>query len=174
MNDSNLLGHMILKHWQTHHPKMLAELQGNHQLEQTLHETQEQAGDPLYELISVRKNGQPGGVGDGDARMDLPTERGPPAATIVRGFETERQETAARDFRITSAHHICEGSLREKALANIDAIRTLKLVETESRDATEAEKSILVRYAGWGAMPGVFRPYPQQEWQPVANQVRER
>jgi CRISPR/Cas system-associated endonuclease Cas1 len=55
MSDSNLLGQMILKHWQTHHPKMLAELQSNHQLEQTLHETQERAGDLLYELISVQK-----------------------------------------------------------------------------------------------------------------------
>ena len=26
MHDSNLLGQMILKHWQMHHPKMLAEL----------------------------------------------------------------------------------------------------------------------------------------------------
>ncbi len=28
MNDSNRLGQMILKHWQTHYPKMLAELIG--------------------------------------------------------------------------------------------------------------------------------------------------
>ncbi|MGA9725005.1 MAG: hypothetical protein WBQ86_21290 [Candidatus Binatus sp.] len=26
MNDSNRLGQMILKRWQTHHPKMLAQL----------------------------------------------------------------------------------------------------------------------------------------------------
>ncbi|MGD1026104.1 hypothetical protein [Candidatus Binatus soli] len=93
---------------------------------------------------------------------------------MVRGLETEKEETPARDFRIISAHHIGEGSLRGKALTNIDAIRTLKLIETENRDATEAEKSILVRYAGWGAMPGAFRPYPPQEWQSVANQLRER
>ncbi|MGB8412326.1 MAG: hypothetical protein WCE23_05820 [Candidatus Binatus sp.] len=55
MHDSNRLGQMSLKHWQTHHPKMLAELRSNHQLEPTLHETQERAGDLLYELISVRK-----------------------------------------------------------------------------------------------------------------------
>ncbi len=55
MHDSNRLGQIILKHWQTHHPMMLAELQSNHQLEQTIHEAQERAGDLLYELISVRK-----------------------------------------------------------------------------------------------------------------------
>jgi hypothetical protein len=90
--------------------------------------------------------------------MDLPTERGPPAATIVRGLETEKEETPARDFRITADHHIGEGSLREKALVNIDAIRTLKQIESENRDATDAEKSILVRYVGWDTMPNAFRP----------------
>ena len=79
----------------------------------------------------------------------------------------------ARDFRITAAHRIGEGSLREKALANIEAIRTLKQIEAENRDATEAEKAILARYAGWGAMANAFRPYPPQDWQPVASQLRE-
>jgi hypothetical protein len=79
--------------------------------------------------------------------MDLPSERGPPAATIIRGLETEQEKTTARDFRIKATHHIGEGSLREKALANIEAIRTLKQIETENRDATDAEKSVLVRYA---------------------------
>jgi hypothetical protein len=46
-------------------------------------------------------------------------------------------------------------------------------MEAENRDATEAEKSILVRYAGWGTMAGAFRPSPSQDWQPVANQLRE-
>jgi len=59
-------------------------------------------------------------------------------------------------------HQISRGGRRtcrpEKALANIDAIPTLKQIETENRDSTEAEKSILVRYAGWGAMPAAFRP----------------
>ncbi len=111
-------------------------------------------------------------MGNNDAGMDLRSEREPPA-TIVRRLETEQEEAPARDFRITSAHHVGEGGLREKAHGNIEAIRTLKLIETENRDATEAEKAILVRYAGWGAMPNAFRPYPPQEWQSVAGQLRE-
>jgi len=39
---SNRLGQMILKHLQTRHPKMFAELQSDHQLEQTLQDTQEE------------------------------------------------------------------------------------------------------------------------------------
>jgi len=44
MNDSNHLGQMIFRQGQTHHPKILAQLRNNLQLEQTLHETQEWAG----------------------------------------------------------------------------------------------------------------------------------
>jgi hypothetical protein len=105
--------------------------------------------------------------------MGLPPERGPPAATIVHELEDVAEETPSRDFRITESHRIGEGSLREKALANILAIRTLKQIEAENRAATEAEKTQLARYTGWGAMANAFRPYPPQEWQPVAGQLRE-
>jgi hypothetical protein len=104
--------------------------------------------------------------------MGIRPERGPPA-TIVRGFEAEPEENPARDFRIAASHRIGEGSLREKALANIEASRALKQIEAENRDATEAEKPILARYAGWGAMAGAFRPSPSQDWEPVASQLRE-
>jgi hypothetical protein len=67
-----------------------------------------------------------------------------------------KKKTPARDSRINSKRPHRRGSLREKTLANIDAIRTLKLIETKNRDATEAEKSVLVRYAGWGAMSSAF------------------
>jgi adenine-specific DNA methylase len=105
--------------------------------------------------------------------MGIPPERGPPAPTIVRNLEAPTQKIPARDFRITADHHVGEGSLRQKALANLDAIHTLKQIEAENRDATDAEKAILVRYTGWGAMANAFHPYPPQEWQPVANRLRE-
>jgi hypothetical protein len=38
-----------------------------------------------------------------------------------------------------------------KIRANIEAIKTLKLIEDESREATPEEKSKLVKYVGWGA-----------------------
>ena len=109
-------------------------------------------GSPLRADLR-EEDGLSGGVGDGDGGMGIPSERGPPA-TIIRGFEPEQEKNPARGFRITAAHRIGEGSLWEKALANIEAIRALKRIEAENRDATEAEKSILARYAGWGAMAG--------------------
>jgi N-6 DNA Methylase len=105
--------------------------------------------------------------------VGLPPERGPPAATIVRRLQPELEQTAARDFRINDAHGIGQGSLREKAQANIAAIRTLKQIESENRDALEPEQLTLVRYTGWGAMANAFRPYPPQEWERVARDLRE-
>ncbi len=78
MNGSNLLGQMILKHWRTHHPKMLAELWSNHQLDQTLHETRERAGNLLYELIWVRKT-------DYEAAGEIVTRAAfPPSCELLR------------------------------------------------------------------------------------------
>jgi len=65
-----------------------------------------------------------------------------------------------RDFRITEAHRIGRRGLKEKARDNIAAIRTLRQVEDESREARESEKAVLARYSGWGALSNVFHPYP--------------
>ncbi len=51
MHEKTPLGERILKHWQTHHPQMVAQLRKEHLLEQTLHETEERTAVLLYELI---------------------------------------------------------------------------------------------------------------------------
>ena len=40
MYNRNLLGKMILDHWQANNPQMVRELQQSSQLEQAIHETQ--------------------------------------------------------------------------------------------------------------------------------------
>jgi len=55
LNETNRLADMILKHWRTHLPQMVAELEKSHQLQQRLHEVQELTGDLLYELAVVQK-----------------------------------------------------------------------------------------------------------------------
>jgi N12 class adenine-specific DNA methylase len=39
--------------------------------------------------------------------------------------------------------------------------------------ATATEKSLLVKYTGWGAMANAFRPYPPSEWQHTAAELHE-
>src|SRR6266487_2011843 len=87
--------------------------------------------------------------------------------------EPERQPS--RDFRITEAHGVGTGGLHEKAHANIAAIRLVKTLEAENRDATNEEKALLVRYSGWGALAGVFEyDYRRKpEWNAVATELSQ-
>ena len=46
---------MILSHWQTHLPEMVAELRSGNHLEKALQEAEERTADLLYEMVSVQK-----------------------------------------------------------------------------------------------------------------------
>jgi N12 class adenine-specific DNA methylase len=110
--------------------------------------------------------------------MGVSSGRGPPGAaplatSIVRQADPEPDPSPSRDFRITDAHRIGEGTLRDKAFDNIEAIRLLKRIESENRAASGAEKFLLVKYTGWGAMANAFRPHPPSEWQHTASELRE-
>src|SRR5208282_2550648 len=79
---------------------------------------------------------------------------------------------ASRDYRITQDSFVGDGSLREKAWLNIEAIQLLKAIEAAGREASEQEKNALARYSGWGALPAAFDYYTgrEDEW----NEVRDR
>jgi N12 class adenine-specific DNA methylase len=103
--------------------------------------------------------------------LGVPAGGRPPS--FIREPEPEREPAPSRDFRIEDAHRIGEGSLREKAFDNIEAIRALKRIEAESRPATGPEKFLLAKYTGWGALANVFKPYPPEEWKATAHELRE-
>ena len=60
-----------------------------------------------------------------------------------------------RNYRITD-DHIGEGAPLERFQRNLDAIRTLKTVEAESRAATAEEQAVLTQYVGWGGLADFF------------------
>ena len=62
---------------------------------------------------------------------------------------------ASGNFRITD-DHLGEGTAKARFRANMDAIRTLKAIESEGRSATREEQEILSRYAGWGGLADAF------------------
>lgn len=103
------------------------------------------------------------GVGDGDKRI--------PHGRII----LDEPDKPSRDFRITEAHRIGVGGAHEKAKANIEAIRLLKQLETEDRDASDPEKAILARYVGWGGIAGVFESNYRRrpEWDKPAEELRK-
>jgi N12 class adenine-specific DNA methylase len=108
---------------------------------------------------------------DGKSSSIANGDRRHPATERV--FDIEHEEEPSSDFRITGAHRIGQGSLPQKARDNIASIRLLKTLEMEDRAATADEKAVLARYVGWGAMPGVFRHYPLDEWRSTAEAMRQ-
>jgi N12 class adenine-specific DNA methylase len=105
--------------------------------------------------------------------MESARDRSPPAGTIVDEPDPEPTLFPSRDFRINESHRIGQGTSREKARDNLAAIRALKKLEGENRDATEEEKRILSRYVGWGAMSSAFDWHPPAEWAQIAREVKE-
>lgn len=74
----------------------------------------------------------------------------------VSAEKQEREPTVKKEyFRITD-EHLGEGSKREKFQSNIEAIRTLQLIENEERPATPEEQETLSKYIGWGGLQEAF------------------
>lgn len=75
-------------------------------------------------------------------------------------------EPARTDYHITDADEIGKGTVRQKAIDNVAAIRVLKSIEAEDRNATPAEQAVLAKYVGWGGMPQIFEPVYRvpREW----------
>jgi N12 class adenine-specific DNA methylase/predicted nucleotidyltransferase len=64
-------------------------------------------------------------------------------------------DTHAANFTITD-EGLGIGSAKEKFHRNVEAIRTLELIEGENRIATPEEQKILSQYVGWGGLPDAF------------------
>ena len=60
------------------------------------------------------------------------------------------------NFTITD-DSLGEGGAKAKFRANVDAIKTLKALESEKRPATAEEKETLSKYVGWGGVAQALR-----------------
>lgn len=81
---------------------------------------------------------------------------------MVQTLRTEKLEPprdtpipSAENFRITD-EDLGMGSAKVKFRRNMDAITTLKAIESEGRLASREEQEILSRYVGWGGLPDAF------------------
>lgn len=67
----------------------------------------------------------------------------------------EVQKHSDGKFHITD-EHLGEVGAKQKFKNNVEAIRTLKAIETEDREATPEEQEILSKYVGWGGLQEAF------------------
>ena len=85
-----------------------------------------------------------------------------PYDIVVQTLRTEKPEPprdapipSGENFRITD-EDLGMGGAKVKFRRNMDAITTLKTIESEGRQATKEEQEILSRYVGWGGLPDAF------------------
>ena len=84
----------------------------------------------------------------------------PEVLEVIRKLETAIQTEKIPDIPATNFHitndHLGEGGAKAKFRANMDAIRVLKELEFEGRNATPEEQEILSQYVGWGGLADAF------------------
>lgn len=70
--------------------------------------------------------------------------------------ETRGEEVELLNYQYRTEDAIGLGGLKSKFKNNIEAIKTLKIIESEDRFTRSEEQSILARYVGWGGMSQAF------------------
>jgi hypothetical protein len=110
-----------------------------------------------------------------EAPISPPPAEAPVQTDLLGALDDAPDETGSdvrsRNYRITGAEGIGEGSPRQKAAINLAAIRMLHALDAEERPPSAAEQAVLARYCGWGALPSVFDPHAA-EWEHVRTELR--
>ncbi len=109
---------------------------------------------------------------DADAYLPAEKETEPTEAEILTpSWEQPKRRSRAQSFdphpeiplserhnyRITD-DNLGHGGAKTKFRNNVDAIKTLQVIEEENRFATPEEQEILAQYVGWGGLPQAFDP----------------
>ena len=101
----------------------------------------------------------------GDLRRDELTEQETQAKaeelaeTVEREIEQKSTDKPkGNNFVIGDSLNLPDGE-KARYRANVDAIRLIKLLETEGRYATASEQEILSKYVGWGGLDKAFGEY---------------
>jgi N12 class adenine-specific DNA methylase len=76
------------------------------------------------------------------------------------------------DYRITEAAPIGAGGQMLKVKTNLAAIKLLKQLQAEGRQATPEEQQQLVLYSGWGHTAQPFHPKPKGQWVKLQQELR--
>lgn len=77
--------------------------------------------------------------------------------------------TTANLFSLDTVGDIANGTDSERVAANLEAIRTLKRIQSENRPATDSEKATLAQYVGWGGLAFVFDPGTKRQYAKAAD-----
>lgn len=93
----------------------------------------------------------------GEAAKNIPREDAPPEKGQPEPIQSDLSHTPI-NYRYSPDDEIGLGGQKTKFKSNIEAIKTLKVIEKEKRMATAEEQKILVKYVRWGGLPQAFDP----------------
>lgn len=78
----------------------------------------------------------------------------------------------ARNYRIRTEDRLGDGSLKQKCRDNFAAIELVRLLDSQSRAASDEQQRILVKYVGWGGIPQVFASPLSTEWKAEGERLK--
>lgn len=81
--------------------------------------------------------------------------RGTVPLTPAQKANAKPSETPGHNYTVTK-DSLGDGGVKTKYKNNVEAIKLLKQLEAEGRQATPAEQEILANYVGWGGLSPVF------------------
>lgn len=68
-----------------------------------------------------------------------------------------QSQDSSQDFTITESDEVGKGGLKTKFKQNLEAIKLLKQLQAENRQATKDEQKVLTKWVGWGGLKAAFR-----------------
>lgn len=94
----------------------------------------------------------------------------PKAETAVEPI-AEKPTQKPQNFRYSEGMELYPTGLKSKYKANIEAIKLLKAIEEDRRQATPDEQIILARYVGWGGLANAFNP-KAKDWEKEYQELK--
>jgi N12 class adenine-specific DNA methylase len=92
----------------------------------------------------------------GTAAEVRPVSRSPVASDP--GAQNQLSGDAPGNYEITAEDGIGEGTEGQKLRANMEAIRTLRRIQADNRNATVEEQAVMAKFIGWGGLRKLIDP----------------
>ena len=90
---------------------------------------------------------------------------------MAAAAQLRERQAVPENYRITDPD-IGAGGQKMKYQNNVAAIRLLKTLEAEERQASPAEQDVLARYSGWGGVPQAFDAH-NEKWAKEYEELKE-
>ena len=126
--------------------------------EQHERQVQRPENEPAEKRPSTRGSNGAGSVSTHSGQGENSTGtagRGTVPLTPAQKADAKPSETPGHNYTVTK-DSLGDGGVKTKYKNNVEAIKLLKQLEAEGRQATPAEQEILANYVGWGGLSPVF------------------